>query len=150
MAKTGKQTIAARIIVVAPPRGVVFSLQRGKAAKAEAVSALTSNGGDLVFELSFEVTSGDGGSLSFSGPFVQGPAGGKFVYINSGTLAGQFGAIWTRRAKIGLESIKRPLLDEATRDGAVLEVRFAGTAKDGGPSCATVPLLDGGWRVTAR
>jgi hypothetical protein len=29
----------------------------------------------------------------------------------------------------------------------VLEARIAGAAGDGGPACATVPLLDGGWRV---
>lgn len=31
--------------------------------------------------------------------------------------------------------------------GAVLEARFAGVGRDGGPACATVPLLDGGWRL---
>jgi hypothetical protein len=30
---------------------------------------------------------------------------------------------------------------------STLEARFHGTAGDGGPSCATVRLIDGGWRL---
>jgi hypothetical protein len=29
----------------------------------------------------------------------------------------------------------------------VLEARIQGTGRDGGPACATVPLLDAGWKV---
>jgi hypothetical protein len=40
------------------------------------------------------------------------------------------------------------LIDEAlSKLSAVLEARIAGTAGDGGPACATVRLLDGGWKV---
>ena len=148
MAKGIKPTIRARIIVVTPPRGVAFALQRGKAGKAEAVSAVTSKGNDLIFDFDLVVSAGTK-DRDFSGPFVQGPLGTRFVYISSGTLAGQFGAVWTRRAKISLESITQALIDEARSQGAVLETRFAGTAKDGGPACATVPLL-GGWRLAPR
>jgi hypothetical protein len=40
------------------------------------------------------------------------------------------------------------LIEEAlSKSGAVLEARIAGTAGDGGPACATVRLLNGGWKV---
>ena len=39
---------------------------------------------------------------NFAGPFVQGPAGERFVYINIGTYAGQLNTPWSRRLKIPL------------------------------------------------
>jgi hypothetical protein len=45
-----------------------------------------------------------------------------------------------------LATITQKLVEQAKK-GAMLEARIAGTAKDGGPACATVPLLGGGWRV---
>jgi hypothetical protein len=71
------------------------------------------------------------------------------VYVNSGTLAGQVDSRWTRRAKIHLEGISWELIERALASpGTVLEARIAGMARDGGPACATVPLLDGGWRIS--
>lgn len=75
---------------------------------------------------------------NFLGPFVQGPRGARFVYINSGTP-------WTRRAKVHLSGITWALIRRAK--GKPPETRFAGTARDGGPSCSTVPLLGGGWQI---
>jgi hypothetical protein len=79
---------------------------------------------------------------------VQGPPGGRFVYVNVGTYAAQPDSPWGRRAKVPLGGITDALLDAALASpGAVLEAAFAGRGRDGGPSCATVPLLGGGWRV---
>src|SRR5687768_6853166 len=88
-----------RITVVDPPAGVLFALQRGK---AELVTPVMASGDNLSF--SFEVRVGDREDEmpNFLGPFVQGPRGGRFVYVNSGTLAGQAHSCWTRRAKVGL------------------------------------------------
>jgi uncharacterized protein DUF5990 len=68
------------------------------------------------------------------------------VYLCVGTYAGQVGAPASGRAKISLEGITPKLLDQAKRS-RVLEARFAGTARDGAPSRASVPLLGEGWRV---
>ena len=44
--------------------------------------------------------------------------------------------------------ITRKMVDAALGEpGTVLEARFEGIGRDGGPACATVPLLDGGWRL---
>lgn len=137
-----------RIVVVKPPPGVTFALQRGK---GELSSATTATGADLAFELSVRVRSNEDGSPNFLGSFAQGPRGGRFIYVNSGALAGQTDSRWTRRAKVHLAGITRNLINRSTaiRNG-ILEARIAGTGKDGGPACATVPLLDGGWKVVGR
>jgi hypothetical protein len=125
------QNVAIRIIVENPP--VRFAVQRGKDELLEATSA---NAKQQVFEFSVRARDdGSGGAPNFLGPFAQGPVGGRFVYVNSRG----------RRAKIPLSGITWSLIKKAA--GSVIEARIAGTARDGGPACATVPLLDGGWRV---
>lgn len=134
-----------RITLVQPPRGVTFCLQRGQ---AERVSATVATGEDLSFDLEVRVGERPGGLPNFLGPFTQGPPDRRFVYVNSGVHAGDAGSCWDRRAKISLYVIAWPMIEEAlTAPGSVLEARIRGTAGDGGPACATVPLLDGGWRL---
>jgi hypothetical protein len=135
-----------RITLIHPPSGVVFCLQRGK---TEIVSPVRSTGDDLSFDFTVRVRDGrEDGLPNFLGPFTQGPSTGRFVYVNSGTSAGEVGSPWTRRAKIHLSGISWALIEEAlAAPGAVLEARIAGTSRDGGPACATVPLLEGGWRI---
>jgi hypothetical protein len=135
-------------VLVAPPAGPTFALQRGK---RELARAAVSNGQDLKLEFTFQAEERAGGGVRFSGEFVQGPAGGKFIYVNSGTLAGDVGSPWTRRAKVSLESLTWAVVSGVVaQPRARLEARVSGVAKDGGPACASVPLLSGGWQtVTA-
>src|SRR5262249_49316634 len=86
-----------RIVLVAPPPGVLYCLQRGR---DEEVSRVRSDGGDVVFDLTVELKPGSDGP-DFRGPFVQGPRGERFVYVRIGTLAGDPDSPWTGRAKIG-------------------------------------------------
>jgi hypothetical protein len=124
---------------------VVFALQRGR---RELGPAALSSGKDLRFDFTLLANRAPDGSPRFSGEFVQGPAGGKFVYVNSGTLAGQAGSCWTRRAKVGLQTLSWATLDRAlAAEGRLLQARIAGVSGDGGPACASVPLLDGGWTI---
>lgn len=135
-----------RIVVVHPPAGVAFALQRGR---HELVPPAARSDDALVFELSVRVAERGDGPPNLLGPFAQGPRGDRFVYVSSGTSAGQFGSCWTRRAKVKTAGIGWEMVDEAlATPGAVLEARIHGLARDGGPCCATVPLLDGGWRVS--
>lgn len=131
-----------RLVLVRPPQGVEFCLQRKT---DEKLQHTRSDGDDITFELSVRVA-----QISpprFLGPFTQGPVHQRFVYVCCGTSAGQFESPWTRRAKIQLGGITPELLEQArAHPGSWLEARYEGTAKDGSPSCATVPLLDGGWK----
>jgi hypothetical protein len=139
-----ERNLPLRITLLQPPPGVVFCLQSGK---TEIVSPVRSAGDDLSFDFSVRVGQRPDGQPNFLGPFAQGPPVGRFVYVNSGTSAGEVGSSWTRRAKIPLSGISWPLIEEALAPDGILEARIAGTGKDGGPACATVPLLDGGWKV---
>jgi len=142
------QEVPLRIVVLTPPKGVMFAIQHGK---AELESVVVSKGTELSFELTARIAERDGAEPNLLGPYVQGPKGGRFVYVNSGTLAGQAGSNWTRRAKIGLQSLTWTLIDQTLANSkTILEARINGTGKDGGPACATVPLLDGGWKIVKR
>jgi Family of unknown function (DUF5990) len=131
------QNVSLRIIVENPP--VRFAVQRGKDELLEATSA---NKKQLVFEFSVRARDDRPDGPNFLGPFAQGPAGGRFVYVNSGTSAGEIASQWTRRAKVPLGGITWSMI----KKGSVIEARIEGTARDGGPACATVPLL-GGWKI---
>jgi hypothetical protein len=88
------------------------------------------------------------GQPTFLGRVTQGPPTERFVYVTSGKRAGQPDSCWDRRAKVALKGITPQLIAAVQQQpGARLEARVAGTAADGGPACATVPLLDGGWRI---
>ncbi|MGH9849270.1 MAG: DUF5990 family protein [Blastocatellia bacterium] len=138
-----------RITLIKPPRGVAFCLQKGKADLAP-----PSSDSDEHLSFDFIVNTANNqadGSPNFRGPFVQGPPAGRFIYINSGTYAGQADSCWSRRAKVPLAGITWELIEKTlSRSGAVLEARIAGAAGDGGPACATVRLLEGGWRVLSK
>lgn len=144
MAKT-ETYLPLRITVVNPPQRVVFALQRGK---AELVASVMASGDNLSFNFAVRVGDREDEMPNFLGPFVQGPRGGRFVYVNSGTLAGQADSCWTRRAKVRLKTIGWDLVDHVlAKPSSFLEAKIAGRAGDGGPACATVPLLAGGWTM---
>ena len=57
-----------------------------------------------------------------AGEFVQGPSGGKFVYVTSGARAGQVGSPWTRRAKVGLQTLSWATVEQVTQEaGSTLQ-----------------------------
>lgn len=137
-----------RITVLDPPAGVTFRLQRGKG-QDDLVPPSRVTDDRLEFDFTVRASPGlKDGRPNLLGPFTQGSPADRFVYINSGTLAGQAGSCWTRRAKVKLTGISGEMIEPLlSGTEAILEARIAGTAKDGGPCCATVPLLDGGWKI---
>lgn len=140
-------TVRLRIVVIDPPSGVMFAMQRGR---DELVPPTNGDDGHLSFD--FELRTGKplaDGRPNLLGPFAQGTPSARFVYVNSGTLAGQADSCWTRRAKIMLAGIDRALLARALRSDVRLEARMRGTGTDGGPACASVPLIDG-WKLTEQ
>lgn len=136
-----------RITLEQPPPDVDFRVQRGR---NELLPPVAESGAAISFDLALGIRSAADGALDFRGPLVQGRPGGRFVYVNSGTSAGQAGSCWTRRAKVPLAGITREMVSGVlARPGAVLEARIPGTARDGGPVCASV-RVDGGWRIVPR
>ena len=142
--------ITLRISLIKPTPGVVFGLQIGSGNNYETVQRQTPTSNDLSFEFTINVK-GDRSKdklPKFSGSFVQGPADGKFVYIDIGRCAGQVDTEWSRRLKIPLSGITWNDIDSISAN-SVLQTTVPGTGKDGGPNCATVKPF-AGWRVTKR
>jgi hypothetical protein len=143
--ETKDQDVQLRIVLVDPPPNVAFALQCGR---SELHQVTRSTGKSLSFDFALRARHQDGGEPNWLGAFAQGTRASRFVYVNSGTYAGDKEACWSRRAKVSLIGITREQLDQLQRGGgAVLEVRIAGTSSDGGPACASVPPLDQGWYV---
>src|SRR5262249_4270950 len=107
--------IALRIVVVKPPAGVLFCVQ-GKI--GEFLGATRSTGADLVFDVSVRVgESSIGDAPRLLGNVAQGPPHERFLYVNSGTCAGDMSSPWTRRAKIPLTSITKQQIARVAKSG---------------------------------
>lgn len=120
-------------------------VQRGR---DELVPPVSLTDQEIVFEFSVDVDMSSGGP-NFLGKFAQGPKDARFIYVNSGSYAAAPGHSSGRRAKISLMSITKQQIDEVLADGSLkLETSFAGTAKDGGATCASVKGIV--WRVVSK
>jgi hypothetical protein len=142
--------IRLQITLIKPTPGVYFGLQKGAGNNYQTVQKQQASSGDLIFNFAIKIK-GDqtkDESPRFSGEFVQGPAGGKFVYLDIGAAAGQTGCPWSRRLKIPLTGIGwKDIKSLASVPGSFFTTSVAGTGKDGGPNCATVKPFSG-WKVT--
>ena len=129
-----------RVILATPPSGVDFGIQKGRGNTYETLNKQRSNGGDLAFEYTVGLKERkDPAMPDFTGPLVHGPVGERFLYINIGTSAGQMDSCWNRRLKIPLRDITWKMAAQP------LQTHVPGTAKDGGPNCATVKPFHG-WK----
>ena len=142
--KTSTEALALRITVVDPPTGITWALQLGSNQLVKPTAGTRTR---VSFDFSVDLVAGDLlGTFRLRGPAVQGRPGERFVYLCVGSYAGQAGAAASGRTKISLEGITRRLVDAVlAAPNAVLEAQFAGTARNGGPSRASVPLLGEGW-----
>lgn len=138
-------SIDLRITVLNPLDGVAVAVQRGS---AELVAPSRRDSGAVVFDFSVRVGAFQPGAAPrLLGPFTQGPPAARFVYVNAGKHAGQPASPWDRRAKVPLAGITAAMIEEVMRTpGARIETTFAGTGRDGGPTCASVKSVI--WRVT--
>jgi hypothetical protein len=139
------------ILLESPPAGVDFGLQQGKGNDYQTIQKQRSKGGDLRFECVVTAKDNrDDGLPNFLGPLTQGPPTNRFIYIDIGKLAGQNNAVWERRIKVPLAGITWKMIEQVVTDAKLtLEARLPGTAKDGGPSCATLRPI-GGWKLSQR
>jgi len=117
-----------RIVLDKPPAGIDFGLQVGKGPGYKTIQVQRSQGKDLEFTFELE---------ALRGPMVQGSGTERFVYIDIGTCAGQRDTTCARRLKVQLDA---GLFDGKTK---AWKVRMPGTARDGGPMCASVKPFPG-------
>ena len=81
-------------------------------------------------------------AVDLKGPYIQGPPRGRFIYLSWGTVDGDQRFTLFRRAKLWLDAIPPPVLDEAV-DRGLLVGRLGLTDPKGHPLCAAVrpPLI---------
>ena len=130
-----KREIPLRIIVTDPLDGVMLRVQKGR---CELVAPTSESKKATLFDLTVNVDLKDG-TPNFLGSFTQGPKDARFIYVNSGTYAGQSDSCWARRAKISLMNITAEQIEKVFASPyARLETSFAGVGRDGGPTCASI------------
>jgi hypothetical protein len=132
-----------RFVLVDPPAGVDFGVQKGAGARYETLFVQQRRRGDVVFDFSLRVKdTREDGLPNFVGPLAQGTVLDRFVYVDVGTYAGQKDTQWARRMKVPLNRITWPLIKKViSRPGHVLSARIPGTGRDGGPNCGSVATL---------
>jgi hypothetical protein len=134
--------ISLRIMLQNPVDGTMDGLQKGKGPNYGTVQAQLGNGPDLTFDFTVSVKEANGASLpTLAGPFVQGPAGNRFIYITIGHYAGQTGALWSGRMKVLSEAtFQNALFDEGN---SFWSCTVAGRNEVGKPVLATVKPFGG-------
>jgi hypothetical protein len=111
-----------------------MQVQRGR---DELIAPKSASAEKLIFEFDIEADI-TGDKPNFLGKFAQGPKHERFVYVNSGSYAGQSETIWSRRAKLSLMSVTRKDIERILESGKRLETTINGIGRDGGPVCASV------------
>lgn len=84
------------------------------------------------------------GRVDFAGPAVSGKRGERFFYLNWSSRT-PLGWELFRRTKIQLRELSETQVARLLQSGGTITARISAMARDGGPACATVPLLGGGW-----
>jgi hypothetical protein len=140
-----KLPLPLRLVVDDPVPSVALAVQSGKGSASALIPPARASAKAAVFEVEITASTTDDGVLVLSGPIVQGPPAGRFLYVGVGTYAGQTGTPWSRRIKWPLTGIT-PALVAALTPGRRLEAHIAGRDKKGEPACASVKLTEG-WKV---
>jgi hypothetical protein len=86
--------------------------------------------------------------VDIKGPYIQGPPGGRFIYLSWGTVDDQNNFKLFRRAKLWFDAIPPTVVDRAV-DLGLLVGHLRLTDRKGNPVCGAVrpPLIE--WLATA-
>lgn len=140
-----KHILPFRVIVSAPPSRVAMMVQRDR---DELLPPVVASKDELKFEFEIDLDLA-GEDPNFLGKYTQGPKNARFVYVNSGTSAGEQHSCWSRRAKLSLMTIRREQVESVIRGKSLLfETTMPGVGKDGGPTCGSVKGVE--WTVVKR
>jgi hypothetical protein len=122
--------------------GIHVGVQR-RAKAAELLGVTPGDAPTATWTLEAVVTAKPDGATDLRGPYIQGPPGGRFIYLNWGTVDQSGAFALFRRAKLWLEAVPPEVLATAA-DLGVLVGRVGLTDPKGNPVCASVrpPLID--------
>ena len=140
-----KRSVLARVRVVGPVPGCAYALQH-RDGSIDHVQVAADD--ELAFTASITLKLRDDDTFDPTGNHVSGLRGRRFLYVCSGTLAGQAGSPWTRRAKVSLDGLAEAVPLSVDLMPPLIEVVIAGRVPDGGPPCGgVVPVAP--WRLYA-
>lgn len=124
-------------------RDVRLSIQRGKDIDQEVPGDTPE--ATFSFDLRVEPHKTTG-APNFLGPYAQGPAEERFVYLvwraKQGYVLAQF-----RRAKVHLSSITWEQIKKAEETGKPLRISLSMTGSKGDPRCASIKTTAADWEV---
>jgi hypothetical protein len=128
-------------------RNVHVAVQR-RGKRDELLGLVRGNAPSVTWTMDCVVTPAPDGRADVKGPYIQGPSGGRFIYLNWGDVSGQGEFLLLRRAKLCLDAVPADVLADAMQAG-VLVGRLGLTDSKGGPLCASVrpPLIQ--WSAAA-
>ncbi len=130
-------TVSFRLICVNPPDAVRFGLQDKK---GKLLTGTRQVDGSLLYAFELTTKPGKDGTLDFSGSYVQGTPGTRFLYLSLGDT-GALTPTWVKRIKVPLSSINWQQVETAQAQNGALEAAVDGRG------AATVKLLGEGWVV---
>ncbi|OLY91481.1 DUF5990 family protein [Cnuella takakiae] len=135
--------IKLKIVLQNPVEGVLYGLQKGKGSDYDTLQPQPGAGKDLNFEFAVQIKQSASQGISMSGPYVQGLAGSRFIYITIGSYAGQNAAPWSGRLKVPIaeDDFSTAVSEE---DAACWSCFVPGSTAEGKPVFATVKAF-GGW-----
>ena len=109
--------------------------RRGK--PAELLGLVPGDSPAAAWTLDAVVTQPPGGGTDLKGPYIQGPPGGRFIYLSWGTVDPPGTFTMFRRAKLRLDAVPSEVLHSAQRQG-FLVARVSLTDPRGNPVCASL------------
>ena len=133
-----ERSVLVRVCVTDPVAGCLYGLQR-RDGGVDQIQVAANDA--LQFTTSVTLRLTPESTRDPRGLHVHGPRHGRFLYVASGTLAGQAESCWTRRAKVPLLGVDAAVPLTLDVMPPLIVATIAGRAGDGGPACASVPLL---------
>ena len=123
-------------------RGVHVGVQR-RAKPAELLDVIAGGASVATWTLDAVLTPAPDGEADLKGAYIQGPPGGRFIYLNWGTVDESGSFTMFRRAKLWLTAVPPQVLASAAESG-VLVGRLGLTDDRGNPVCASIrpPLIE--------
>jgi hypothetical protein len=109
--------------------------RRGK--PGELLGLVPGNAPSATWTLDATATRTPDGGTDLRGPYIQGPPGGRFIYLNWGDVDTQGTFRMFRRAKLRLDAVPAEVL-RAAQERGVLVARVVLTDAKGHPTCASV------------
>jgi hypothetical protein len=129
-------------------RGIHVAVQR-RNKPAELLGLTPGDAPTATWTLDAVVTPAPDGGADLKGPYIQGPPGARFIYLNWGTVGGSGEFTMFRRANLWLNAVPREVLSSAAEQGALVG-RLGLTDAKGNPICASIrpPLIE--WSAAAE